>query len=102
MNSVGVEVSVWIFFFFSSRRRHTRWTGDWSSDVCSSDLARRVLAERIAVVCAARTGAGDDVLAGLPVLPVHPLGDSDARALLLANVPGPLDEIGRASCRERV
>src|SRR6266487_4588497 len=28
-----------ILFFFSSRRRHTRWTGDWSSDVCSSDLA---------------------------------------------------------------
>src|SRR5690348_17872324 len=28
-------------FFFSSRRRHTRWTGDWSSDVCSSDLAAR-------------------------------------------------------------
>src|SRR6202000_3529855 len=27
-------------FFFSSRRRHTRWTGDWSSDVCSSDLPR--------------------------------------------------------------
>src|SRR5438876_3209225 len=27
-----------MFFFFSSRRRHTRWTGDWSSDVCSSDL----------------------------------------------------------------
>src|SRR6266581_6481688 len=25
------------WFFFSSRRRHTRWTGDWSSDVCSSD-----------------------------------------------------------------
>src|SRR4051794_41337879 len=29
------------FFFFSSRRRHTRWTGDWSSDVCSSDLRSR-------------------------------------------------------------
>src|SRR5690348_17475458 len=28
-------------FFFSSRRRHTRWTGDWSSDVCSSDLSSR-------------------------------------------------------------
>src|SRR5437762_13296163 len=27
---------VWIFF--SSRRRHTRYIGDWSSDVCSSDL----------------------------------------------------------------
>src|SRR5207247_3112703 len=26
------------FFFFSSRRRHTRSTRDWSSDVCSSDL----------------------------------------------------------------
>src|SRR5207253_4364217 len=25
-------------FFFSSRRRHTRWPRDWSSDVCSSDL----------------------------------------------------------------
>src|SRR6266508_5755067 len=29
------------FFFFSSRRRHTRWPRDWSSDVCSSDLAAR-------------------------------------------------------------
>src|SRR5256885_6939667 len=27
-----------MFFFFSSRRRHTRLQGDWSSDVCSSDL----------------------------------------------------------------
>src|SRR5579864_7050017 len=27
-----------LFFFFSSRRRHTRLTCDWSSDVCSSDL----------------------------------------------------------------
>src|SRR5690625_7570262 len=27
-----------ILFFFSSRRRHTRWPRDWSSDVCSSDL----------------------------------------------------------------
>src|SRR5689334_24131411 len=26
------------YFFFSSRRRHTRWNCDWSSDVCSSDL----------------------------------------------------------------
>src|SRR6266568_5521898 len=27
-----------VVFFFSSRRRHTRWNCDWSSDVCSSDL----------------------------------------------------------------
>src|SRR5256885_3941575 len=31
---------LWLFFF-SSRRRHTRLQGDWSSDVCSSDLALR-------------------------------------------------------------
>src|SRR2546430_8680437 len=30
---------LFIFFFFSSRRRHTRFDCDWSSDVCSSDLA---------------------------------------------------------------
>src|SRR3712207_7184912 len=28
------------FFFFTSRRRHTRYWRDWSSDVCSSDLVR--------------------------------------------------------------
>src|SRR4030043_1973770 len=28
----------WFWFFFSSRRRHTRCSRDWSSDVCSSDL----------------------------------------------------------------
>src|SRR5207253_5053356 len=31
-----------VFFFFSSRRRHTRWPRDWSSDVCSSDLYQSV------------------------------------------------------------
>src|SRR5438046_5402207 len=30
-----------MFFFFSSRRRHTRLVSDWSSDVCSSDLRNR-------------------------------------------------------------
>src|SRR5205807_4483595 len=29
---------IYCLFFFSSRRRHTRLQGDWSSDVCSSDL----------------------------------------------------------------
>src|SRR5690625_1914319 len=32
---------IFCIFFFSSRRRHTRWPRDWSSDVCSSDLAER-------------------------------------------------------------
>src|SRR5690606_40309717 len=33
-------------FFFSSRRRHTRFSRDWSSDVCSSDLRKRRAAHR--------------------------------------------------------
>src|SRR5256885_16863361 len=44
-----------MFFFFSSRRRHTRLQGDWSSDVCSSDLDEAV--EPIAAV--------DDVIAAI-------------------------------------
>src|SRR5438309_10918691 len=35
---LGIGVVFISFFFFSSRRRHTRWNCDWSSDVCSSDL----------------------------------------------------------------
>src|SRR5438132_10001542 len=34
---------LFFFFFFSSRRRHTRSLCDWSSDVCSSDLANQFL-----------------------------------------------------------
>src|SRR2546430_5589776 len=36
---------VCLFFFFSSRRRHTRFDCDWSSDVCSSDLGEATLRE---------------------------------------------------------
>ena len=56
-------------------------------------VARRVFAERIAIVCAARTPIGDDVLAGLPELQIGGLGEADARALLLDSVPGPLDPV---------
>src|SRR5690348_18307355 len=35
----------WVFFY-SGRRRHTSWTGDWSSDVCSSDLVRDARTDR--------------------------------------------------------
>src|SRR6266508_1841616 len=41
-------------FFVSSRRRHTRWPRDWSSDVCSSDLRGGPPARRGAGVRAAR------------------------------------------------
>src|SRR5437764_12169235 len=35
-------------FFFSSRRRHTSYIGDWSSDVCSSDL---IVSGPVSVIC---------------------------------------------------
>src|SRR5215510_5401295 len=47
-------VRICVFFFFSSRRRHTRWPRDWSSDVCSSDLLRQ--AEELGVVQVNLTG----------------------------------------------
>src|SRR5207253_3941725 len=47
------------FFFFSSRRRHTRWPRDWSSDVCSSDLIERFI----------------DYVAGVPMFFVRREGD---------------------------
>src|SRR5437870_754703 len=46
-------------FFFSSRRRHTRWPRDWSSDVCSSDLPRPET-EHVIEVALARLGQGQD------------------------------------------
>src|SRR5947199_4554266 len=49
-------------FFFSSRRRHTRCLSDWSSDVCSSDLAFQVVEHDL--IASAR---GDD----LPVAPAQ-------------------------------
>src|SRR5256885_8747005 len=48
-------------FFFSSRRRHTRLQGDWSSDVCSSDLTAAEVAERTGVPA----GAAAETLAVL-------------------------------------
>src|SRR5205807_5211483 len=41
---------LFFFFFFSSRRRHTRLQGDWSSDVCSSDLVQVFYVRRGRVV----------------------------------------------------
>src|SRR5437762_10022364 len=88
------------FFFFSSRRRHTRYIGDWSSDVCSSDL---------------RSGRNYNGV-GVNHLRIFSLL---TLALGLAPPPQPAEwtaaddhrnmmeqlgirEIGRASCRERV
>jgi DNA-binding CsgD family transcriptional regulator len=67
-----------------------QWLDQASAQILAF-VARRLLAERIALVCAARSPVGDNVLPGLPELPLHGLGDSDARALLLDNMHGPLD-----------
>src|SRR5256885_2801029 len=48
-------------FFFSSRRRHTRLQGDWSSDVCSSDL----ILERLVVLVALQVGELGELQQGL-------------------------------------
>src|SRR2546430_11199615 len=54
---------VWhLYFFFSSRRRHTRFDCDWSSDVCSSDL-------RIVVICAHHPRAAENL--DPLVIPIH-------------------------------
>jgi len=68
--------------------------GQWLDQASAQILgfvARRLLAERIAVVCAARPGTDGGVLAGLPEVPLYGLSDGDARALLLASIPGPID-----------
>jgi DNA-binding CsgD family transcriptional regulator len=54
-------------------------------------VARRLLVERVVIVCATRAGIGEDALAGLPELAVSGLSKSDSRALLLAHMAGPLD-----------
>ena len=64
---------------------------DRASEQIIGFVGRRLLAEGIALVCAARTGIGDNVLDGLPDLSIDGLGDSEARALLLAHMHGPLD-----------
>jgi DNA-binding CsgD family transcriptional regulator len=67
-----------------------QWLDQASAQILAF-VARRLLAERVALVGAARTGIGDGVLAGLPELFVGELGESDARALLLDKLIGPVD-----------
>src|SRR5207253_7589037 len=48
------RVDASVFFFFSSRRRHTRWPRDWSSDVCSSDLSLHAVLSVTYMACSDR------------------------------------------------
>src|SRR5258706_8876457 len=88
------------FFFFSSRRRHTRLVSDWSSDVCSSDLAGTF---KCASGWPRKTMAGyTSVMAAVGIVALFfiVLGEIVTRHAKLLNLVGL--EIGRASCRERV
>src|SRR5207248_6624010 len=94
--------------FFASRRRHTRSYGDWSSDVCSSDLLpQSTWAER---QMRAHANAVENLVIFAPlVLVAHALSISTGATVFacalyfwarLAHYI--IYKIGRASCRERV
>src|SRR5688500_19804992 len=84
-----------IFVFFSSRRRHTRLQGDWSSDVCSSDLHGELEVLVLQAGDPRRTVLG--VEGGQEPLHRSRQVVERSRHAREARV-----EIGRASCRERV
>src|SRR5256885_4345485 len=89
------------FFFFSSRRRHTRLQGDWSSDVCSSDLVVP-LCQIFLQIIERVTMLGEDQEFSATILEFGEL--RFAKALLECSELGVARafQIGRASCRERV
>src|SRR5262245_65221130 len=96
-NSYRLSCSV--FFFFSSRRRHTRCLSDWSSDVCSSDLVFRISPDCTKVDAVVTDTVYPNGLAFTPdesVLYVNDTRLAEIRAYDMRP-----DEIGRASCRER-
>ena len=82
---------------FSSRRRHTRYIGDWSSDVCSSDLraagADLARMSGSGATCFGLFSDGDTVARA-----AEKLTERHARWWVCPTVL----QIGRASCRERV
>src|SRR5215208_1049183 len=81
-----------LFFFFSSRRRHTRWPRDWSSDVCSSDLRGR----RSLVPPPPQADRSRDVL-GLDALGSREIGDGPRYPQHAVISPAAQPELGVAA-----
>src|SRR5690606_39788616 len=94
--------------FFSSRRRHTRFSRDWSSDVCSSDLldasqvtasiGRLLVTDRETMLGKLSDVMVDDSHFNKFAICVPPA----LRRLHLASTVAAPSELGRASCRESV
>src|SRR5690606_40484340 len=88
---------LYLFFFFSSRRRHTSFSRDWSSDVCSSDLVWTFRKGDLGIHSASEIIATDrDPSIGY-YIEVYPRAERPLNGKLVGAV-----KIGRASCRERV
>src|SRR5687768_17882327 len=99
--AVALMFGFWcVVFFFSSRRRHTRCSRDWSSDVCSSDLVGAKLQNM--------SGSAEEV-----GQQIQRIVESEGLELVhidyrrqgpqfLLRIDIDKEEIGRASCRERV
>src|SRR5207245_8186930 len=93
---------------FSSRRRHTRCYRDWSSDVCSSDLAYSLPYALTCVPAAFFRTSKQDALVALRALPdasdLNRVLIETGQAAAAGRLAGALrasGQIGRASCRER-
>src|SRR2546429_3353832 len=98
----NLRLMLFIDFFFSSRRRHTRCSRDWSSDVCSSDLD--VVIQSADIYTPRRLVADAEhfqpvaLRRNVFIAPTTFLNPNTARRGAAAT----FEQIGRASCRERV
>src|SRR5256885_8069915 len=90
---------IFAVFFFSSRRRHTRLQGDWSSDVCSSDLGAPTHSHPVEEVLTVREGEAEMWIGDAHIT----LSAGQSLIVPAGRLHGFRNcEIGRASCRERV
>src|SRR6266704_5895466 len=100
---IMIEFHTWInlefkfFFFFSSRRRHTRSKRDWSSDVCSSDLAYGA-----GLYAMAGPAFDSDAVIALPSAQIAVMGPEPAINAVFYNKLAELPEDQRAARRKEL
>src|SRR3712207_7811285 len=100
----AIDTAYDVDFFFSSRRRHTRYWRDWSSDVCSSDLLVADLE-----VMAADGAGGEEVRqrgGDVAVVALHRVGGVEVRRVVVTRSAGAVEDrseerrVGK-ECRSR-